>query len=189
MTILTYAFRFLTEGIPLFLGMLPVYTLWRITVWQQTHTRYRLTFRIDGTHEFFSFVLFCCLMLLFTQTFKDYGQESDLRLIPFQVIIDQIRLCSQSMEDYQEFVLNILGNVAAFVPIGWLTAILTGGDFRKTALYGFEISLFIEVMQLPLNRTSDVDDLILNTTGAVVGYACYQLTKAVTKKLSGIKCS
>ena len=43
-------------------------------------------------------------------------------------------------------------------------------------LVGGGISLCIEIIQLPFSvRASDVDDLILNTAGGVLGYWCYML--------------
>ena len=46
-----------------------------------------------------------------------------------------------------------------------------------------EMSLLIEILQLPFfQRTSDIDDLILNTAGVMVGYGFYALASKATKK-------
>ena len=40
---------------------------------------------------------------------------------------------------------------------------------------GFLISLFIETAQLRQARSSDIDDLWLNTVGVMVGYVLYKI--------------
>lgn len=45
---------------------------------------------------------------------------------------------------------------------------------------GFLLSLSIEIIQLPFAvRASDVDDLILNTLGCMVGYGIYALVRKI----------
>ena len=55
--------------------------------------------------------------------------------------------------------------------------------FGKVTLFGFLMSLTIEILQLPFAvRASDVDDLILNTAGCVVGYGIYALVRFLCRK-------
>ena len=82
----------------------------------------------------------------------------------------------------KKFIFNIIGNIGVFIPIGIITAYLFGGSLKKTILSGSAISVFIEVVQLPLQRTTDIDDVILNTTGTVIGFFLYQLINMVLKK-------
>ena len=43
-------------------------------------------------------------------------------------------------------------------------------------LTGFLISLSIEIIQLPFAvRASDIDDLILNLSGMIIGFAIYRI--------------
>lgn len=73
-----------------------------------------------------------------------------------------------------EAVLNIL----LFLPWGFLLPLLYRRfrDGRRAVLAGLALSLFIELMQLFSGHT-DVDDVILNTCGAWIGYfiACVLL--------------
>lgn len=65
----------------------------------------------------------------------------------------------------------MVANIGMFLPIGFCPAILwRKGRLWKGVLMGLGTSLFIETAQLFLPRSSDVDDLILNTAGAVAGY-------------------
>ena len=47
-------------------------------------------------------------------------------------------------------------------------------------------SLLIEILQLPFfDRASDIDDLILNSVGFIVGYGIYLLVKGLLVYISG----
>ena len=51
----------------------------------------------------------------------------------------------------------------------------------QTALAGMCLSLFIETMQFGLNTgVSDIDDVIFNTIGAILGYLAYIFIKKFT---------
>ena len=68
-----------------------------------------------------------------------------------------------------EIVLNIL----MLIPVGFLLPFLVK---KHTILYGFLCSLCIEVFQLVTKRGYfEVDDLIHNTLGVVIGYGLYRL--------------
>ena len=65
----------------------------------------------------------------------------------------------------------MIANIGIFMPIGFCPAILwRKGRLWKAFLMGFGTSFFIETAQLFIPRKSDVDDIILNTGGAVLGY-------------------
>ncbi|WP_347707598.1 VanZ family protein [Clostridium sporogenes] len=46
---------------------------------------------------------------------------------------------------------------------------------------GFSFSMFIEVTQLLNNRSTNIDDLILNTIGGLIGYGIYKMFTCVIK--------
>ena len=75
---------------------------------------------------------------------------------------------------------NLLGNVLAFVPFGMILPMLTTKcrNFFHIVLLGVDFSLFVETIQLISKVGSfDVDDLILNTLGAALGYLVYRLIR------------
>ena len=75
---------------------------------------------------------------------------------------------------------NLLGNVLAFVPFGVILPMLTPKcrNFFHIVLRGVDFSLFVETIQLISKVGSfDVDDLILNTLGAALGYLAYRLIR------------
>ena len=77
---------------------------------------------------------------------------------------------------YDGWLINIIGNVAMFIPVGlvWPFCFKKLDTMGKTVLAGAGFPLFIEITQLPFyDRCSDVDDIILNTTGILVGALIY----------------
>lgn len=87
-----------------------------------------------------------------------------VNLIPFRGILDELGNVNSRLG-----ALNLAGNVLMYMPIGLLTPLaLRWGAGRVTAS-AFALSVTIECAQLALGRSSDVDDVILNTLGALVG--------------------
>ena len=98
----------------------------------------------------------------------------DHMLTPFQ----EIRRALESMSYWLMFML--LGNIAMFVPIGFFPALLwRGWRWWKVLLLGLLTSCAIECIQFFIGRSTDIDDVILNTTGAVLGFGLYALLRAL----------
>ena len=77
---------------------------------------------------------------------------------------------------YDGWLINIIGNVTMFIPVGlvWPFCFKKLDTLGKTVLACAGFPLFIEITQLPFyDRCSDVDDLILNTTGILIGALIY----------------
>lgn len=123
--------------------------------------------KITPLHRILILALGSYLMLLFTMTISpEYGFSfsrigNNVNLIPFTVL-----------REVNLDILNFLGNVILFVPLGFLL-VLISRQFRKvyySLLTGFFISVLIEFLQLFEGRGTDVDDVILNTMGTLLGY-------------------
>ena len=72
--------------------------------------------------------------------------------------------------------INIIGNIVAFMPIGLLLPLwhTRGRRLRNGALIGCGLSITIESLQwIQGQRVTDVDDVMLNTLGAVLGYLVF----------------
>ena len=79
-------------------------------------------------------------------------------------------------ETYDGWLINIIGNVTMFIPVGaaWPFCFRKLDTIGKTVLAGAGFPLFIELSQLPFyDRCSDIDDLILNTAGILIGALIY----------------
>ena len=112
------------------------------------------------------------LALLFDLTlFRERGAvlapEDRVRLIPFDSILYFL------IHGGRPLVVNVLGNIAAFLPLGFLMPLLRDSPTKasRVALCSMSLSLAIEGLQLFSGfRVADVDDVILNTLGGVLGY-------------------
>ena len=83
-------------------------------------------------------------------------------------------------------VVNLLGNVAAFLPFGFFLPFLSqkNRSFAYVTLISFEFSLLIECIQLVSKVGSfDVDDMILNTLGATLGYVLFFICNHIRRKV------
>lgn len=83
---------------------------------------------------------------------------------------------------------NIFGNVLCFVPFGAIFPVLN----RKTrhfvviVLLSFQFSLIVECIQLISKVGSfDVDDLLLNTIGGMIGYLVFCVCNRVRRNIYG----
>lgn len=99
---------------------------------------------------------------------------------------DQINLIPFSND------ISIIGyalNILLFMPLGFLVPLI----WKKMDKYayilgtGFAFSFLIEVSQLFNNRSTDIDDLIMNTLGALLGYILYKVWNKVTKSKYQLK--
>ena len=85
----------------------------------------------------------------------------------------------------KEILLNLIGNTIMFIPVGivWPIVYKQLDKPWKVIAAGMGFSLCIEIIQLPFyDRVSDVDDLILNSVGYLIGYGIYCFIKTIQKK-------
>lgn len=69
---------------------------------------------------------------------------------------------------------NFPGNIIMFLPFGFFAGLLMDKPrWWKSTFITFDISLFIECFQLFVSRGTDVDDLLLNTLGGLLGHGCF----------------
>ncbi|NLA80687.1 MAG: VanZ family protein, partial [Chloroflexi bacterium] len=73
--------------------------------------------------------------------------------------------------------INLLGNVLVFMPVGFISPFLQKEPrWYKSLLAGLALSMTIEITQLFIARRSfDVDDLLLNGLGTLLGYGAFKL--------------
>lgn len=126
-------------------------------------------------------LLFYLLVLFYVCFFSEgFGREGGdtyrYNLTPFKEISRFYTYREQI--GYGAFFLNFFGNILAFMPIGFLVPILVKKrhPMAFTIAVAFLLSLCIELIQLVAKVGSfDVDDLILNTAGGILGYFLYRM--------------
>ena len=163
-----------------------VWLLIRIIVWVKNK-------RISIKREASLLLVYICIIVVARFTFfpfsKVNGQIQPLvfnsaNAFPFRVNF----LPFLYLFDYptkREALLNLIGNTAMFIPLGivWPTVFKKLNTHIKVICAGIGVSLCNEVLQLPFaDRVSDIDDLILNSAGFLVGYGIYLLVKRLKQK-------
>ena len=140
-------------------------------------------------------LVYICLIVVARFTFCPFGkvdgQIQHLLFDPAQIFPPRVNLVPlKYLLDYLimgEAVLNTVGNIAMFVPIGiiWPLVFRKLDSHKKVIASGIGLSLCIEILQLPFfDRVTDIDDLILNSLGFAMGYGIYLLVKKCIKKAS-----
>lgn len=131
-----------------------------------------------------AYVYFISWRLFFYAYSDNYRDQMDrirYNLKPFKTIVNYMHQRESISLDV--FVYNLAGNVAAFMPLGFLLPLA----FRnlgslKTFAVSFTLILAAEIMQLISRRgVFDVDDLILNMIGSMLGYMLYRLLFMIFK--------
>lgn len=80
--------------------------------------------------------------------------------------------------DFKRTLMEVLLNVALFVPIGFLLGVMMSKGFLKVLLTGFLLSSLIELFQLASGRgLCETNDVVHNTIGCMLGYAAAMVLK------------
>ena len=136
-------------------------------------------------------LVYICLIVVARFTFCPFGKvDGKIQPLIFDVatafpprinLVPMVNLLDY--EVFSEILLNLIGNTAMFMPIGivWPSVFKKLNTHGKVIAAGIGFSLCIEILQLPFyDRVSDVDDLILNTLGYLIGYGICLLVKKIT---------
>lgn len=141
----------------------------------------------------YSFILYLiCAYALVILPLPSISEVSEMmspttQLVPFQFVEDILITTSFSIGDPSTYlrtlnsptVYQVLFNVAMCIPFGMYLRYYFKCSFKKTIVFTFLLSLFFELTQLsglyfiyPRGyRIFDVDDLMINTLGGILGYS------------------
>lgn len=134
------------------------------------------------------FSIYCggVLFLLFWRDTFNYSQSywrmvsENINIIPFETINSQLYTIIKRSNPYlvPYAIINLFGNIALFIPFGFFLPWLNK-KYKKISTTLFQSTLIIlavEIIQLfTLKGTCDIDDLILNTIGILIGYILCRL--------------
>ena len=138
---------------------------------------------------FLAYLVLLVYFLFFSEKFGRTGSNETYQynLVIFQEIRRFVRY--REIIGTTGFLLNIFGHVVAFMPFGFFLPAIFG---RAQKLFlvvseSFLFSMCVEVTQLLTRRGSfDVDDLLLNTTGGLLGYLSFITIRFFYRKVYGI---
>ena len=120
-----------------------------------------------------------CYFLFFAENYgRIFGQENyRYNLVPFKEI-ERFWIYREELGIHS--FLNLAGNILGFMPAGFFIPMLweERKGFWFTVCVTFEMSLLLEILQLIFRVGSfDVDDLILNTLGGILGYLLLKMVE------------
>lgn len=105
---------------------------------------------------------------------------SSINLVPFKTLKLYLLTKVTRIDNWSSLsLLNISANILLFSPLGTLIPLIwrKWDSFYKIFFLGFSITCFIEVFQICIGRSCDIDDVILNTLGVLVGFALFKILK------------
>lgn len=121
----------------------------------------------------------------FVGNFKDRINSGSwgVNIYPFKTIKSYIKYSGI----FHTFI-NVIGNMIVFMPLTFLLAIIYKKleCFYKLFIISLASSLFIEAVQFFVGRAVDIDDVILNVTGGMLGYLLFRLCKRMNFKITKI---
>lgn len=124
---------------------------------------------IKKTALYFIFATYLSAVYLFVgmPTLQFMRFELSLTLIPFLPMIADLK--------------NTILNIILFVPLGIMLPFLWKkyNTLKAALMFGFGMSLAIEILQILTYRATDINDLIANTVGTVLGYFIFRITSCV----------
>ena len=143
----------------------------------------RRQYQILGKILFAFYIVFVFYFLLISEIYGRAGEMKDYHynLVLFQEIMrfwnyrEQLGIFS--------VMANLAGNILIFIPFGFFLPMASEHrSFCLTVIDAFLVSLLIETIQLFTKvGCFDVDDLLLNTMGGVIGYLIFTISNLIRR--------
>ena len=125
------------------------------------------------TLVFILYMLALYYLLLSTENAFAYGTN----FIPFK---EMTRYAMGS----KGFFYNVIGNIILFIPFGFFVShYIQAKKTHQITIIAFITSLTAELIQYKIGRAFDVDDIILNIVGAIIGFLFFIGVKTIENKL------
>ena len=144
---------------------------------------FRITYLISKHKKFvlhkeliylISIIYILCLFHVVTFQDNNYGISN---FVPFKEIFRY---------DFgtPKFMKNIVGNIMLFIPYGFIASyLLKNKKFSTITILTIIVSLTIETVQYYIGRVFDIDDVILNLAGGIIGFLIYVGIDAIRSKI------
>lgn len=162
-----------------FNGIWPMLTIFLVVL-----VTVRIAYIVNHREKFCFYKEFLCLvfliyiLLLFQLlTSTEINQSSGINYVPFTEIL-RYEFGSKL------FIYNVVGNVLAFIPFGYfISYYIKAKKLTPLFLVTLIVSASVELVQLKIGRSFDVDDIILNVLGGMCGYLLYVGLTAIKNHL------
>lgn len=127
--------------------------------------------------EFYNLLFIIYILLLYYLLLSTENAASGVNFIPFK---EMTRYSIGS----KAFFYNVIGNIVLFIPFGYFVSdFLKAKKIHHILIPSILISLTAEAIQYKIGRAFDIDDIILNVVGAILGFMCYISLRAIKNHL------
>lgn len=137
---------------------------------------------------FINFFFIYFLIVIYFTFFKggilqlDLQMRSYVNIIP---LVETIKMFQDNFMGIGNSLYNVIGNILLFVPLGFAVPLLfkNHNKFFEVVLYGFIASFSIELLQyLTCTNFTDIDDIIFNTLGTLIGFFIFNIFIFIVEK-------
>lgn len=135
----------------------------------------------DRKFRFISWIVFLMyftflIYMMFFGFNRHINEYTNYNFIPFKTIYLYIMYYDKF--NLSTWLINLLGNIVVFIPFGILLPLL---NMQLTKIFKFLMTfitgiLILEILQITFEVGSfDIDDIILNSIGGLIGLAIYRI--------------
>jgi glycopeptide antibiotics resistance protein len=136
--------------------------------------------KITFYKEFYDLLTTIYVLLLYQMLLSTENASSGINIIPFREI-------TRYTIGSKLFFYNVIGNIALFIPFGYFVSDkIKAKKTHQIIIVSAIISLTAELIQYKIGRAFDIDDILLNVTGAIIGFIIYILIQEIKKHLPKI---
>lgn len=126
------------------------------------------------------YVFFLCYVVFFARRRESMQETRRRELINVVPVVNQVKtysgLTPEDSKGKRNFVLNLVGNIVLFVPLAFFLFSFGVNSRKKILLIAMLATSGIEATQLLFHiGVPDVDDVLLNMTGAALGVLLLEL--------------
>ncbi len=113
------------------------------------------------------------------------NELSHVNIIPFHTLYEYFFQTNTNVDEWNSVsLLNLTANVMLFLPLGFFVALIWKKyhSIKKVIILGLSVTCLIEFIQYFIGRSSDIDDVLLNTFGTVIGYVVLLIIQYLISK-------
>ena len=146
--------------------------------------RKKKIFRAVGKVLFLLYVVFLIYFLFLAEWYGRTGISEEYRYnLELFREIKRFIIYREQLGAFAVFA-NLAGNILIFVPYGFFISVASRErGFFRTLFFSMGLSLCVEIIQLFTRVGSfDVDDILLNTIGGVLGYIIFLICNGIRRK-------
>lgn len=127
--------------------------------------------------EIYNLLMIIYILLLYQMLLSTENATSGVNMIPFKEI-------TRYQIGSKLFYYNVIGNIALFIPFGYFISDKLRAQKTSQIIYiSAIISLTAELIQYKIGRAFDIDDVLLNVAGAILGFMLYVSIQAIKRHL------